>query len=397
MGAGFCTILEITQNTFFMKPSLLLASILTLLMTGLQAQVVITNSTFPVVGDTLFTAVDNLPSGIALTQPGGQQSWNFTTLQSPFIRRTVIRPIAQGPGSQFYPTASYYANIGDNLYAYYRKTNTKVELLGYFGMDPLGLGIETATKITPPNIRQRAPLTYGADYTSEYNISLPFSADDVPGGILNDLPISPDSLRIRISTQRTDEVDAWGALTIPGGIYDVLREKRTEVRQTRIDAKIGFFPNWVDVTDLFTQWLDVPGLGNVTQQSYYFWSNDAIEPIAVLTLNPADGSVQSVEYKANNISTNVQSVEALKPGVYAYPNPAIVNVRFEFSNLPPGRYRLKMLNILGTEVWNRSYYINGSATEKVDISSLQKGTYIYTMVDERGKTITTRRLIVVRP
>ncbi|MDV7394326.1 hypothetical protein RZS08_23290, partial [Arthrospira platensis SPKY1] len=133
---------------------------------------------------------------------------------------------------------------------------------------------------------------------------VPFSADDVPGGILNNLPITPDSLRIRINTQRTDEVDAWGTLTIPGGIYDVLREKRTELRQTRIDAKIGFFPAWVDVTDIFVELLSLPGLGSLTQESYYFWSNEALEPIAVLSLSPATGEVQSVEYKANNISTN---------------------------------------------------------------------------------------------
>jgi hypothetical protein len=380
-----------------MKRILLQAAIIAVMAASLQAQITVTNSTFPSLGDTLFTAVDNMPSGIAVTSPGGQQSWNFTTLQSPFVRRTVVKPAAQGPGSQNFPSASYYANISDNLHAYYRKTNSKVELLGFFGLDPVGLGVETATLITPPNIRQRAPLTYGATHTSEYNIAVPFSADDVPGGILNNLPITPDSLRIRINTQRTDEVDAWGALTIPGGIYDVLREKRTELRQTRIDAKIGFFPAWVDVTDIFVELLSLPGLGSLTQESYYFWSNEALEPIAVLSLSPATGEVQSVEYKANNISTNVQSVESLRPGVYAFPNPAIVNVRFEFSNLPPGRYRLKMLNILGSEVWNRSFYINGSAIEKVDISFLQKGTYIYTLVDERGKTITTRRLVVVRP
>ncbi|MCB0598025.1 MAG: T9SS type A sorting domain-containing protein, partial [Phaeodactylibacter sp.] len=69
----------------------------------------------------------------------------------------------------------------------------------------------------------------------------------------------------------------------------------------------------------------------------------------------------------------------------------------EFTNLAPGRYKLKIHNILGIEEWRKTYQISGNHTEKVDISSLRKGTYLYSLVDDRGKTITTRRLIVVRP
>ncbi len=361
-----------------------------------QAQITITNENFPSAGDTLFTAVDNLPSGVSISPPGGQQSWNFTTLQSPFTRRTVLRPAAQGPGSSAFPNAHFVSALNDNLHAYYRKTNSRVELLGLFGIDPLGLGVETVTRFSPPAISQRAPLAYGDVNESETNLSVPFSTDALPGGVLDNLPITPDSLRIRINIQRTDEVDAWGTLTIPGGVYDVLREKRTELRETRLDARIGFLP-WQDITDIAAQLLNLPDLGNSTEVSYYFWSDEALEPIAVLVMNQNESAVAQAEYKANNITTNVQSVEAMKPGVYAYPNPAIVSVRFEFNNLPAGRYKLKILNILGIEAWSRQYYINGNLIEKVDISSLRKGTYLYSLTDERGKTITTRRLVVIRP
>lgn len=381
---------------YCMKHILLLSALVILSVAKPQAQITITNESFPSTGDTLLTAIDNLPSGITISPSGGQQSWNFTTLQSPFSRRTVLKPAAQGPGSSAFPNATFVSVIADNLNAYFRKTNSKIEVLGLFGIDPLGLGVETVTRFSPPAISQRAPLSYGDVNDSETDLTIPFSADDLPGGILDNLPISPDSLRIRINIQRTDDVDAWGTLTIPGGIYDVLREKRTEIRDTRLDAKISFLP-WQDITDIATQVLNLPDLGTSTEVSYYFWSNEAIEPIAVLTMNQDETAVTRVEYKANNITTNVQSVEALKPGVYAYPNPAIVNVRFEFTNLPAGRYKLKMLNILGMEVWNRNYYINGNLIDKVDISSLRKGTYLYSLVDERGKTVTTRRLVVIRP
>ena len=379
-----------------MKPTLLYLILAAFIATAAQAQITITNASFPYAGDTLFTSVDNLPSGNYITGSGGSQSWDFTTLQAPFPRRTLLLPAMQGPGSYAFPNATYYASINANLVAYYRVSNNMVELLGYFGEDPLGLGVQSASRFDPPVVQQRAPLNYNNTNESQANLSLAFSANDLPAGVVDNLPITPDSLRIRLNIQRSDVVDAWGTMTIPGGIYDVLREKRTEVRETRLDAKVGFF-GWQDVTDIAIQALNIPELGPITTVSYYYFSNEAVQPIAMVIANEDESQVQRVEYKANNIASNVQNADALKPGVWAYPNPAIVNVRFEFTNLPAGRYKLKILNILGVEEWRKSYYINGNHTEKIDISSLRKGTYLYSLVDEQGKTITTRRLIVVRP
>ena len=36
-------------------------------------------------------------------------------------------------------------------------------------------------------------------------------------------------------------------------------------------------------------------------------------------------------------------------------------------------------------------------TIKLDISKLRKGTYLYSLTDAKGKTIATRRLMVIRP
>ncbi|MCB0548683.1 MAG: T9SS type A sorting domain-containing protein [Phaeodactylibacter sp.] len=379
-----------------MKYTLLFLVFVASALTAVQAQSVITAASFPRAGDTILTSVDNLPAGNYITGGGGGQSWDFTTLQAPFPRRTLLQPAMQGPGSYAFPSASFYSSVAENLVAYFRVSSSKVELLGFYGEDPLGLGVETASRFDPPVIQQRAPLKYLDTNSSQANLSIAFSSDDLPAGVLDNLPITPDSLRIRLNIQRSDEADAWGTLTIPGGIYDVLRERRTEVRETRLDAKIGFF-GWQDVTDIAIQALNIPELGPITTVSYYYFSNEAVQPIAMVIANEDESQVQRVEYKANNIASNVQNADALKPGVWAYPNPAIVNVRFEFTNLPAGRYKLKILNILGVEEWRKSYYINGNHTEKIDISSLRKGTYLYSLVDEQGKTITTRRLIVVRP
>ena len=350
-----------------MKHTLLYLILALFTTTAGLTQITITNESFAKAGDTLLTAVDNLPSGEYITENGSAQSWDFTTLQSPFPRRTLLLPAMQGPGSFAFPSATYYASISDNLVAYFRVSENLVEILGFYGEDPLGLGVETASRFEPPVVQQRAPLDFLDSNESETNLAIAFSTDNLPAEVLDNLPITPDSLRIRLNVQRSDLVDAWGTMTIPGGIYDVLRERRIEVRDTRLDALVGFF-GWQDITDIAIEGLGITQLGTQTTVNYYYFSNELIEPVALVVANEDETEVQRVEYKANDIASNIQNVEALKPGVWAFPNPAIVNVRFEFTNLPAGRYKLKIHNILGIEEWRKSYYINGNHTEKVDIS-----------------------------
>lgn len=379
-----------------MKHTLLITISLFLLTFCVHGQITVTNASFPVLGDTLLTAVDNLPSGIDITQAGGDQSWSYVSLEAPFNQSTEMLPAIQGPGAFAYPSADFYSSFGEGVVAYYHTTSNKVEILGLYGQDPIGLGLETASRFEPPLVIRRAPMNYLDDHQSEYNIAIAVAADDIPVDIFDNLPFTPDSIRIRINTTRYDLVDAWGTLTIPGGIYDVLREKRTEYRELRLDAKVPIL-GWVDITDVAIEALPLEDLGQDTSISYHFFSNEAIEPIAVVEVNNNETLVERVEFKGNTVTSNLQTLSKLKPGVYAFPNPAIVNARFEFANLPKGKYELKILNILGVEEWSKTYNISGNYTDKVDISALSKGTFLYSLTDEQGKILSTRRLIVIRP
>ncbi|MFM9951008.1 MAG: T9SS type A sorting domain-containing protein [Saprospiraceae bacterium] len=364
-----------------------------------QAQITVTNAMFPEVGDTLYTAIDNMPSGIAITSPGGPQSWNFASLQSPFTRQNVVRAASTGSAAGLFPAADVLLSLGNNGEGYFNVTSTRFELVGISGTDPIGQGVQVQTRYNPAEVYRRAPMNVFDVNQTQSALLVAFSADDLPSVILDLLPITPDSLRIRLSNNRVDIVDAWGTLTIPGGIYDVLREKRTQYRDVRLDIKVGFFP-WQDITDIVLQLAGVEGiaeLGKDTTVTYNFFSNEAKEPIAVVTMNATETAPEMVEYKAKEIVSNVQNTSGLKPSVYAFPNPAIVSVRFEFSNLPKGEYTLRIFNVLGEEVMKKRYHVNGSRTEKVDISQLRKGAYLYSLVNDRGKTLATKRLVVVRP
>jgi len=109
-------------------------------------------------------------------------------------------------------------------------------------------------------------------------------------------------------------------------------------------------------------------------------------------------SVESMRFK--NVAATVGVDPADAPGaaaIRAYPNPATEWVRFECTNLPQEQYTLKIYNIIGKLVWKESYALSGNKSIKLDLDDFKKGTYLYSLVDEKGNVIGTKRLVVVKP
>jgi len=376
----------------------ILLFIFTLISFHLMGQITVTSSSFPIVGDTLRTAVDGAPDGILITAPGGNQVWDFSSLQG-VMTEVAIRPASEGANADLFPNANLLFSVGADVMGgeTYASTNTSIyQLTGYVGPDPANLGINVRVPFSPPIVERRAPMNFFDINNTEYAILVALPADSLPNEITNDLPIVPDSIRLRVAATRTDVVDGWGSLTIPGGTYEVLREKRTEIRETLVEARVGIgpFATWVDVTEF----LGSEFLGPDTLTTYIFVSDQEKENIAEVTVtNDAAEVPLTVTYKSNNVITNVRYVNTGRADVFAYPNPAINNVRINFLNITPGNYTFRIFNILGKEVVNKEYQISGSRTVGINIDTLQKGTYLYNLTDARGKILKTKRLMVIRP
>ena len=362
---------------------------------NLSAQpITISNDYFPEAGDTLKTVLDAMPSNININPSGGStdQSWDFTSLQG-MSRQTIYRSASEGENSDEYPEADLMIDLAPAGESYYKVTPNSFDLLGYVGVDPANLGINLLVKLDPPLIERAAPLNFIDFNTNDVSLLLPFGADQIPGGLLDSLglPFSPDSIRINLTIDRAYVVDGWGTLAIPGGTYEVLREKRVEeTKSTSLEVKFGI-----------GDWIPIPVLDFLqgdTTTTYTFYAEGVKEAIAKVTVdNQNNDIVNVVEYKDNGVSTSIRYVDTGRPDILAYPNPAIDDVMFEFFNLPASTYTIKIYNILGVVIWEKKHYISGNRTIKVNLNHLRKGTYLYSLVNEKGKTISTKRLMIMRP
>lgn len=380
-----------------MKQILLITIGFVLLLGNLNAQLVLQASDyFPVAGDSLKTATDNAPIGIEMTAPGGNQTWNFSSLQSGFGQVRLVLDPSEGTTPESYPTANVLLEQIGGGEGYYESDENAFSVIGFAGEDPIGQGFQVNAPFDPPYVERWAPLAFFDLRNNNAALRVAVAADDIPGNLFEGLPITPDSIRVNVNTNRTDLVDGWGTLMIPGGTYDVLREKRTEYRSVTLETKIGSFP-WTDITGLALSLLMIDELGEDTLITYSFWSDTAKEPIAIVSMNNDETAVTSVEYKDNDVVSSNNTLINDEPTVYVYPNPAMVDARFEYTNMPAGRYTLSLYNLAGKAVWSKDYQINDYLLEKVNVTHLPKGIYLYVLRDEQGRQLTAKRLIVTKP
>jgi len=369
----FCLFILLCTNTLFAQPT-------------------IDRNILPKVDDTIYMANDNLPEGIVVFPYRGKQEWDFMSLQSAFSKKIPIKKAAKRKTIHPLEEADIVIENLEGVKEYYHLYENELKLVGTEGVDAYGLGLQVITMYEPAYAILQLPLAYGEVTNTSGRFYCQLPASQLPISMLYSLPILPDSIRFVSTVETSREADAWGHLILPDNSFEVLRERRITVIKTRLEVKVGFFP-WRDITNEIYSY---PFPKEKIQLSYHFYSNETIMPVAEVYMKTDGINAEDIRYKVTDPTSTIRSNSG-EPDVYVYPNPAINNVRFEVSNLPSDKYTLKIFNILGMTIREESYQLSGYKTIKWDVSKLRKGTYLYSLTNAEGKTIATRRLMVIRP
>ncbi|CAH1001529.1 hypothetical protein LEM8419_02432 [Neolewinella maritima] len=367
-----------------------------------SAQITLTTAYFPAAGDTLVYGEAAAADGVDLLSPGADRQWDFGQQVAVDTQLQIILPYDDNPE---FPDADVIVAIDSANQGYYALTDTTYELIGIQGrLADVLPGFEYNTPLEPGRAQRRAPLNYADSYASTTVNVIAVDADSLPAEALDALgefgPLlsNIDSIRLTSTSVRTDEVDAYGTLTINGQSYEVLRERRTETTSGMVEVKAGFL-GFLDVTTNVLS--EDPTLDNIlgTQDpvtTYYYWTNTEKEAVAIVTVDDTD-TPQSLRFIQGDVTNSVRGPRLAQAQVSVYPNPARNLTTFEVDGLEPGTYTLRVVNMLGREVITQQLVPAGAqARTEVDVSRLPRGPYIYSLTNERGRILTTRRLLVNR-
>ncbi|TVQ46991.1 MAG: T9SS C-terminal target domain-containing protein [Saprospirales bacterium] len=357
-----------------------------------QGQITVSPHSLPQVGDTLRQMVDNLPVGATIGNGGPDQVWDYSTLQGMYVLETIFHPRNHGRYNVKFPDANAVLFLSGGIESYFQLGESEMKEVGVSGGDPLNLDLNLIGNYMPPIEGKRAEITYGDSFRENSSLVFPISVGQLPDTLFADFPFTPDSIRLRVQISREEIVDAWGLLLIREAMFEVIRLKRIENSVSRIDVKTGFFP-WVDISDL----MGIDELGEQRSVSYFYYDEFSKEPILTLSLDEEE-NISRADYIFNEVtSADVFAGFPDESGLYVSPNPSYGFIALSFINLNPGRYKVRILNILGVTKWEANYRIDGNKREMVNISHLEAGTYLYSLVDAHNNIISTRRLVILRP
>ena len=201
-------------------------------------------------------------------------------------------------------------------------------------------------------------------------------------------PQIPDSCRVTITMNEDIVVDGEGSLYLPTEVLQAYRQKVSVKKAYRVEVLYGM--TWRDVTS------QVPGIRLITNQEWirFVTANTGL-PVVEIELDPNEKPL-SVEFKTHPLITRVVEEEPSRPDIFAYPNPSYDVVRFQMTELNPGMYHLKIYNILGVQVRESKIEVDHRReTIAIDLSELQRGTYLFRLLDQAGRTIKTKRVALI--
>ena len=270
-----------------------------------------------------------------------------------------------------------------------------IEIAGFLGAPiPSLANFDVLVKMNPFATIYNKGLTYGSTTWDDAAFFHEVDIDSLPPEA--DLPLQDqlDSARIIFSVVKADTVDAWGTVTTPTGTYDVLRVKETQYRHTDVFVKHDFF-GWVDLSTFIQE-----GLGPDTL-IYYNFVNDQSKDIIcrVLRLKNDAGLFfnQVGWWKTDPVTVSAEPVQVPSFEINSFPNPVISELNISFTDFPIDQYQINVYNILGREMRSDVFELSGNTVRTIPVNNLNKGVYIYNVVNSKGEILATRKFFVLRP
>lgn len=332
--------------------------------------------------DTIYYAKEYLPDQFLITFSGPAQTWDFRSLKAPYAISSKIVVSGERDGKT-------YASLvnGQQTEALLMLSGKASQVIEKMESNPVCGGGRLSFTLSPA-YKPFFTGVLGEHYTYRGRMSSVFAW---PRNITCAWtpPQLPDSCRVTYTIHEETVVDGEGLLYLPTEVMSALRQKVVIKRATQVEVKYGL--TWRDVT---TQ---VPGVRLITNTELIRFVSSA-SGLKLVEIEVEDGiRPVSVEFKTHPLITRVFTEEPVRPDIFAYPNPSYDIVRFQLSDLVAGKYKLRIFNILGVPVKEVDIDVEGSRkTIAVDLSEMQRGTYLYRLQDHVGRTIKTKRVALIQ-
>ncbi len=321
------------------------------------------------------TAVD---STISPGTPGANQTWDFSALNNynP-LPIDVVNP-STVPGYTLFPSANLATIYDSAIIVYFFSRSAAGLLLHGTINDFLKTGDSIRLILSTPDTALALPGIYGNTAfrfcSGDTKSSCTYTYDTSFNGFPVSVPI--DTVRIKHEQYKSDELDAWGTVTMPSTYtFPVLRQKNI----TYSTDSIWGYANVPAPYQSYSGWYALINRKDTTV-TYSWWTKDFGLPIVKMTMapGPAPTQIVAVEWAYNLPEVGIDENEFLNSTVY--PNPA--NDFISISNIS-GYNEIIIYDVIGNEISRQS--IANMDIVKFSVQDLPNGMYFYNAVNANNK------------
>lgn len=342
------------------KTTFLICSLAILSCFGTQAQITLTQSDMPKIGDAFQIAGDNAPT--VMPGPSGtNKTWNLSALHNNGIDTFSFAAIYAVPYNADFPGANLAEVInlsGYPIYSYYNSSSSSLTTLGIV-WPGFTIGLTN-----PAQTIMSLPATYGTNWVTTYKNINYYSSYTVGYDSSKEVQHAIDA----------DTIDGWGSITTPAATYSkVLREKSI----TTIISDSTYYRD--SATHIWH--FETTNPAGVPSETFYWYANGIGSPVAELGLDTVGKMVHTAEYLYKNI-TGIAQVKN-NSSALVYPNPASSSINIVVKSSTQNGY-VKVMDITGREVGN-SELTYGRV--QLNTSTYASGMYIYLITDMNGNLL----------
>lgn len=336
----------------------------------------------------------------------GKTEWDFTNLDYSHGETTVkVLSIDKSKNKDRYPESDLIIKEDEESEEFYeiqdvdgKYITKKIMQNGVIGKSYYSYGLPVDVKLKGNSLYIVSGIKVGDNIRHEYKFTTinPSSAF-VDIGVTNLASFGIDSVKILSTIKQDFEVDAYGKMKLPKAEYDVVRIRQTSDIYTTLELKYAT-GGWIKTNpDIFGE--EIGSIfGNRQLTQYTFYSEGYHLPIVNVFLTDVkfggfnDRVFFLKEAAPEKTSTkDIVSEDSFK----VYPNPTMGDVTFERSG-SRGKLKVSIYNIIGKKIEEYQFKA-GQNKMNVNLSHLQKGTYIYSIIDQYGYKLLTKRLLVLNP
>ncbi len=329
-------------------------------------------------------ANDVQPLGVFATQskdttlaasitPGGTglQTWDFSALKAQTTDSLEFYEADQTAYASLFPSANLAATLDSFAVIYLEKNDDHIITLGTYGSLAFPPYIVTAAyKYNPPQTIIRFPMELNQAFTENVKATV-----QITGATIG-LPY--DSVRAVTFTSRSVVVDAYGQLTTPIGVFEVLRSKEVE---TSIDSA------YIQSSGI---WFPLQGSAPKTITFHNWWSKENGFGFPVVQHKNSPDTGNSALWLNEFVSSTHESKSYLRVNIWPNPTSNTLNVELpaSFSG------QMEVFDLNGRRLLAQS--TADTSQESLNLQAFPVGSYVLILKNKKGKVAGFQRFEVVR-